>query len=862
MQKSINCMFSDTSPKKGNSSVELGEEAPQSASSSPMNSHPGTLLGGLTQGDATLSLQPDLRMAYCHLIYLDPNAKGYFFMAIKDKSYIKSWVNKAFNAVKNELIDYNQRGYGIYVTVNEIDSSGHRKAENVTRIRAVFEDNDTPHAVPVTYPLQPSFEVESSPGKFHRYWLVKDEMTQDNFKAVAKSLIQLCQSDPVCKDAPRVLRLAGFYHHKKQPVMTILREAIYDLSNQTFLRYQPLGMALQPGEGPHVIKYSREQLTTAFPPLAKDQDESPLCFDYSTLCLAEEEPKIYGAVLALSNDDSILNGYDAWIRCGMAIHSALPDGMGLALWKLACAKVPNYDEAEMDAKWAGLSGYGYTVGTLYYLAQQAGWQYQECSPPGRWPQLDFDKKPLGLTTEARDGWRLAQHLGQQLVYTQGLGWFCFDGVKLNPEKELENSPLLVNALPRIILKESERYRQDAQKALEKHALHLEDNTPLAAAIKASQAHLKIKDDELDQHRDLFCCQNGVVDLVTGQIRRGQITDFMTQQANAAYVGLEAPDPPLFVRQMQWIFDDDPDVIRFVQKWFGYCLSGRINEPYFPIFHGEGGSGKSVLFESVIHTLGNYAKEIDATIFTEANSSIAREAIMEFRGARLVFAAETEDRGILNENFIKTIVGNSRVMGRVLYKGLTSFDCTHKAMLMTNFRAVIAGKGQDIWRRVLNVACTQREITQPDVHLLTKVKAEANLILSWLVRGFQRYLQEGLTVPDRLKQENEAYRDEMNLLKRFIEDCCVIDFAASKHLCILRSDFTKLFNVWLRDEGYDRVHFSPTRVEGDMVKMKYRADKRHGRRIWDGVILKEDKLKAVLAAIKAKRGKEKAARLEV
>lgn len=807
-------------------------------------------------------LQPDGVMAQAHLRYLDPNAKGYFFIAIKDKGYTKSWVNKAFDAVQKELIHYNQQGYGIYVTVNEIDSSGQRKAENVTRIRAVFEDNDTPHAAPVTYPLQPSFEVESSPGKFHRYWLVKDEMSQDTFKAVAKSLIQLCHSDPVCKDAPRVLRLAGFYHHKKQPVMTILREAIYDLSSHTFLRYQPLGMTLQPGEGPQVIKYSGEQLTAAFPPLPKDQDESPLCLDYSTLCLAEEEPKIYGAVRALSQDRHILNGYDAWIRCGMAIHSALPDDGGLALWKLACAQVPNYDAAEMEAKWAGLGGYGYTVGTLYYLAQQAGWKYQEHSPPGRWPQLDFNKKPLGLTTEARDGWRLAQHLGQQLVYTQGLGWFRFDGVKLHPEEELENSPLLVNALPRIILKESERYRQGAREALEKHALRLEYNAALTAAIKASQGHLRIKEDALDRNRDDFCCQNGVLNLVTGQLRRGQITDFITQQANAAYVGLDVPDPPLFVRQMQWIFDNDPDVMGFVQKWLGYCLSGRINEPYFPIFHGEGGSGKSVLFESIVHTLGDYAKDIDATIFTEANSSIAREALMEFRGARLVFAAETEDQGILNENFIKTIVGNSRVMGRVLYKGLTRFDCTHKTMLMTNFRAVITGKGKDIWRRVLNVACTQSELAQPDVDLLNKMKAEADLILSWLVRGFQRYLQEGLTVPDKLKQANEAYRDEMNLLKRFIEDCCVIDFAASKHLCVLRSDFTKTFNLWLRDEGYERMRFSPTRVESDMVKMKYRAEKRHGRRIWDGVILKEAKLKALLAALKAQAAGEKAARLEV
>jgi putative DNA primase/helicase len=182
------------------------------------------------------------------------------------------------------------------------------------------------------------------------------------------------------------------------------------------------------------------------------------------------------------------------------------------------------------------------------------------------------------------------------------------------------------------------------------------------------------------------------------------------------------------------------------------------------------------------------------------------------------------------------------------------------MLVTNFRAIITGKGKDIWRRVLNIECTQREIAQPDIDLLEKIKAEADLILSWLVRGFQRYLQEGLAVPDQLKNANDAYREEMNLLKRFIADSCSIDFAASKKLWILRSDFTKLFNHWLRDEGYDKVRFSPTRVESDMVKMQYRPDKSDGRRIWAGLILKEDKLKAVLAAMKAEAAEELAARV--
>jgi hypothetical protein len=64
-----------------------------------------------------------------------------------------------------------EQGAGIYVTVNETDLKG-RKSENIKRIRAVWVEDD--HGFDGVFPLAPSMIVESSPGHFHRYWLVSD----------------------------------------------------------------------------------------------------------------------------------------------------------------------------------------------------------------------------------------------------------------------------------------------------------------------------------------------------------------------------------------------------------------------------------------------------------------------------------------------------------------------------------------------------------------------------------------------------------------------------------------------------------------------------------------------------------------
>ena len=122
----------------------------------------------------------------------------------------------------DELVRLNNRGAGIYVTVNETDGLG-RSAENIIRIRSQFVDLDGA-------PLQPVLEaepkshmvVETSPGKWHAYWLMAGvELTE--FAGIQKRLAQTFNSDPAVHDLPRVMRLPGFYHRKGEPYLVRIK---------------------------------------------------------------------------------------------------------------------------------------------------------------------------------------------------------------------------------------------------------------------------------------------------------------------------------------------------------------------------------------------------------------------------------------------------------------------------------------------------------------------------------------------------------------------------------------------------------------------------------------------------------------
>jgi len=107
-----------------------------------------------------------------------------------------------------------ERGAGVFLTVNA--TNGGRRAADVTAVRALFVDVDTPQPEP-RWHLEPSCVVESSPGKWHAYWNVADEMPLDAFAAAQQRIALHYDGDAACKDLSRVLRVPGTQHLKGEP---------------------------------------------------------------------------------------------------------------------------------------------------------------------------------------------------------------------------------------------------------------------------------------------------------------------------------------------------------------------------------------------------------------------------------------------------------------------------------------------------------------------------------------------------------------------------------------------------------------------------------------------------------------------
>ncbi len=160
-----------------------------------------------------------LQQARHFLHRLDPEASSFTFQTFDDVADRKepSLARVIHGDLKGETVAilnrFQRQRAGVFVTVNETDGQG-RQAHNILRVRAVFVDLDGAPLDPVLKcGLEPHIVCESSPGRFHAYWLT-DNCRLDQFTPVQMAIAARFNGDDSVKDVSRVMRIPGFRHFK------------------------------------------------------------------------------------------------------------------------------------------------------------------------------------------------------------------------------------------------------------------------------------------------------------------------------------------------------------------------------------------------------------------------------------------------------------------------------------------------------------------------------------------------------------------------------------------------------------------------------------------------------------------------
>jgi len=386
-----------------------------------------------------------------------------------------------------------------------------------------------------------------------------------------------------------------------------------------------------------------------------------------------------------------------------------------------------------------------------------------------------------------------------------------------------------------------------QKKLLKRVSQLRDDKRRTACLKFAHTiedPLAISGDELDQKPMLFPCANGVLDLETGKLKPGRPGDFLSLASPVEFKGIDAP-APLWEKSLLEIFGGDAELVAYLQRLFGYAITGQVQEKVFPVLYGKGGwNGRSLIVETISYVMGTLAGSIPAEMLLSSKyvkaSSGPSPDIMSIKGIRMTFASETDEGQRFSASKVKWLTGKDELVGRNPHdKYPTRFQPTHKLFLMTNSQPAAPPNDKAFWERLhlipFDISFVNRDPQEANerraiLDLDLQIKKEAPGILAWLVRGCLLWQKHGLKPPRKVTEATELYRKNEDLLADYIDECCIREPGAKAKSSVLYGRFVTWYHANIGTKEPSGTWF------GKQLGQKYEKSKSEGCVTYHGITL--------------------------
>jgi putative DNA primase/helicase len=538
----------------------------------------------------------------------------------------------------------------------------------VLRVRAVFVDLDgAPPEPAMSWEPPPHLTVESSPGKWHLYWLV-DGMPLEQFGDVQKQLAERFAGDKAVCDIPRVMRVPGFYHHKKDPFISRLHHVAADCT-----------------------PYSAALLLSALGIESERASPKPS----SRKVVASTSTIMEG-----SRNKELMRIAGRLHRSGVSSSELLEQLLKANAERCS----PPLDEDEVTAIAKRVSSYATS-------RKDAAQTMNDTANAKRFVEQHGQDIRFEYSSE---NWLLWRD-----------GCWSVD----NTDQVIELSKKTALSIYQEAAEETGSV--ELRQKLGKHAEQSLNHRRLRSMVQlaASDPKIIVPIEALDADDMLLGVRNGVVDLRTGTFRAATREDLVTLRCETAF-DPEAKSP-VFERFLFRVMGGDPELIRFMQRLVGYALTGKTIEQCLAFLYGDGANGKSTFLDIIMRVMGDYAAQIQPeSLMTRRSGGSASSDLARLVGKRLVVSNEIREGSHLEENLIKQITGGDRMTARFLYKGDFEFSRKYSLLMAGNHQPVIKGDDNGIWRRIHLVPFTQTiPVEERDRHLGEKLGRELAGILN-------------------------------------------------------------------------------------------------------------------------------------
>lgn len=330
------------------------------------------------------------------------------------------------------------------------------------------------------------------------------------------------------------------------------------------------------------------------------------------------------------------------------------------------------------------------------------------------------------------------------------------------------------------------------------------------------------------------CPGVTIDLRTGQGRPPQPEDRITRLTAVA------PDPampcPTWREFLASVTQGDEDLERFLQVFAGYSLTGSVKEHQMVFIHGDGGNGKSLLLNTLVGIMGEYAQVASMDTFAASKFERHSTDLAAMRGARIVAVSEVAQGVGWNQQRLTQMTGGDKVRARFMRQDEFEYHPKFKLWVVGNHKPEL-GNVTEAMRRRMNIIPFTRKPERPDPELFERLKPEWPAILHWMILGCLEWQAEGLVKPQVICRETDDYFGQQDTFGQWIEECCRVD-ARDPHCWDVALD---LYQSWKGFAEARSADPGSAKAFGEQLKVRgFRADMTRvsGKvsRIWRGVML--------------------------
>lgn len=343
--------------------------------------------------------------------------------------------------------------------------------------------------------------------------------------------------------------------------------------------------------------------------------------------------------------------------------------------------------------------------------------------------------------------------------------------------------------PQALSKDKINARRKAKRHVRSMVRPLRSNRTVAAIVSLARSDSQLSADvrQWDANPWLLNTPDGTIDLRTGTLRKHRAQDYITKTCQ---VSPSAASPTRWLSFLEEIMQGDQEMISYLQRVLGYCLTGETTDHALFYAWGRGQNGKTTILETMGYILGDYWIESPPQAFITSGETRHETEIARMHNVRLVTSDELPQGKEWDTSKVKRLTGGSTVSARFMRQDYFEFEPQFKLLMAGNDKPSLRFVDDAIRRRFHLIPFAHKvPDVKKDKNLGDKLRAEAPAILGWMIQGCLKWQEHGLMTPDVVAEATDEYLSGEDNMGLWFNECCTKDLEAFE-------SSTDLFQSWL------------------------------------------------------------------